>query len=193
VIVAAERDEAVRAAWRQEAKQIKRDLLVFVDETSTTIAMTRRYARGPRGQRVAARVPRNYGKSKSLVAALSVDGLGAVMSLEGAFDRIAFEIYVDKLLCPTLRPGQVVVLDNLSIHNGVRTRECIKAVGCSLLFLPSYSPDYNPIEPGFSKFKELLRAAGARTQDTLDLAITEAIPKITSSDADGWFKHSGYP
>ena len=154
--------------------------------------MTRRYARSPRGERAYGSVPRNYGKSTSLLAALTLKGLGPAMTLEGSVDRAAFVVYLKELLCPSLRPGQVVVIDNLSVHKGEEVRNTIEEAGCTLLFLPSYSPDFSPIELGFSKIKEGLRAIGARTQAALDDAITEVIETVTEHDAIGWFNHRGY-
>ncbi len=165
---------------------------MFVDETGTNIAMTRRYARAPRGRRAQGKVPRNYGKQLSLVAALSSDGLGEAMVLEGAMDGAAFIVYVEKLLCPSLRAGQVVVMDNLSVHKSVAVRELIEAAGCSLVYLPAYSPDFSPIEMAFSTIKEALRAAGARSRETLGEAITAAIEMVTASDAAAYFRHCGY-
>jgi len=125
----------VRAAWREEASKLDPRLFVSVDEASTSIAMTRRRARSKRGTRVPGKVPRNHGKPTSLVAALSLEGLGAEMTLEGAFDSIAFVYFVERFLAPSLEPGQIVVLDNLSVHKAPRVRELIEARGCRLLFL----------------------------------------------------------
>jgi transposase len=166
---------------------------VFVDETSTTIALTRRYARAPRGERAVTAVPRNHGTATSLVAALSPTGLGAAMTLPGALDGAAFTVYVRDLLCPTLQPGQVVLFDNVSIHHGEAVRECIETAGCTVRFLPPYSPDFAPIEHAFAKLKDLLRAAGARTQADLEAAIADALDQVTAADAHGWFTHCGYP
>lgn len=192
-LAANERDPVVRAEWRIAIQQIDRRDLVFVDETSTTIAMTRRYARAPRGQRAHGSVPRNHGKATTLIGALSLEGLGAVMSLEGAVDREAFTVYVRELLCPSLRPGQVVVMDNLSAHKGEEIKALIEAAQCRQWFLPSYSPDFSPIEPCFSKVKEGLRAAEPRTQTALFDATGKVIDTVTSEDAGGWFTHCGYP
>lgn len=191
--MAAEQDPVARANWREEIGLIPSTDLVFVDETSSNTAMARRYGRSPRGERVRASVPRNYGLSTTLVAALSLEGLGPAMIAEGAIDTAAFKEYVRQLLCPALRPGQVVVVDNLSVHKDAAVRELIESVHCRLLFLPPYSPDFSPIEPGFSKIKESLRAAGARTQDGLIDAIADAIDNVTGQDAAGWFSHCGYP
>ncbi len=154
--------------------------------------MTRRRARSKRGTRALGKVPRNHGKPTSLVSALSLEGLGAAMTLVGAINTSAFIAYVDKLLAPTLKPGQVVVIDNLSVHKATRVRELIEARGCTLLFLPAYSPDFSPIELCFSKIKEALRSAGARTQEALEEAISKAIKLVTSEDAQGWFRHCGF-
>lgn len=115
------------------------------------------------------------------------------MVIEGAIDTASFTEYVRQLLCPGLRPGQVVVMDNLSAHQGETVRELIEGAGCRLLPLPSYSPDFSPIEPGFSKIKESLRAAEARTPEALIDAIAEAIDKVTSNDAVGWLTRCGHP
>jgi transposase len=138
------------------------------------------------------RVPRNHGQPTTLIAALSTAGLGAAMTLPGAADGAAFTVYVRDLLCPSLRPGDIVFVDNVSIHQATAVREAIEAVGAAVRFLPPYSPDFAPIEHAFSKLKALLRAAGARTQAALDAAIAEALDAITAADADGGFTHCGY-
>ncbi len=137
-------------------------------------------------------MPRNHGKPTSLVSALSLEGLGAAMTRVGAINTAAFVVYVEKLLGPTLSPGQIVVLDNLSVHKAKRVRELVEARGCHLLFLPSYSPDFSPIELCFSKVKEALRKASARTQQALEEAIGKAIDLVTSEDAQAWFRHCGF-
>lgn len=191
-MTASEQDPVARAAWRAEVAVLDPATFVFVDETSTTIALTRRYARAPRGARAVTTVPRNHGTATSLVAALSPLGLGAAMTLEGALDGAAFTVYVRDLLCPTLRPGQVVLFDNVSIHQGEAVREWIQAAGCTVRFLPPYSPDFAPIEHAFAKLKDALRAAGARTQAALEAAIAQALDLVTAADARGWFTHCGY-
>lgn len=154
--------------------------------------MTPRYARAPRGERAPGVVPRNTGSNTTLVATLSLAGVGAAMTLEGAVDRLAFEAFVREVLAPTLVPGQVVVLDNLSVHQGAAIRAAIEAAGCALLFLPPYSPDFAPIEQAFAKLKAALRRAGARTREALEAAIAAALAAITVRDAAGWFAHCGY-
>lgn len=139
-----------------------------------------------------AAIPSNYGQNTTLVAALTPQGIRAPMTLLGALDSAAVAVYVAQVLVPTLHPGQIVICDNLSVHKRADIRAHIERAGCVFLFLPAYSPDFNPIEPAFSKFKTAFRHAQARTQETLDDAITAALATITSADALGWFHHAGY-
>lgn len=155
--------------------------------------MTRLYAYAPKGQRAIGKVPRNYGRGMTLIASLSLSGRGEALLLEGAADGAAFEAYIEQFLAPSLRPGQIVILDNLSIHLGPRVRAAIEAKGCRLLWLPAYSPDFSPIEEAFSKVKTLLRRQGARTREALQEAIGQALDLITAHDARGWFLHCGHP
>lgn len=166
--------------------------LIFVDETGSNLAMTRRYGRAKRGQRVAGQVPRNPGPNVTLLAALDREGLLGELTITGAVDGDAFEAYVTRILVPQLRPGDIVLWDNLSAHKRKRTRIWVEAAGAEVRFLPPYSPDFNPIELAFSKVKTHLRQAGARTRAELDQAITAALQTITSQDARGWFAHCGY-
>jgi transposase len=166
--------------------------LVFVDECSTNIALTRLYARAPRGERACARAPRNWGKNITLIASLSAEGIGAAMSVEGATDAAAFETYVEHFLAPTLKAGQIVVMDNLSVHKSARAKELIEGAGAEVLFLPPYSPDFSPIEEAFSKVKSILRRIGARTREALLEATSEALHAVSRRDARGWFGHCGY-
>ena len=164
-----------------------------MDETCTHVGLARRYGRAPRGARAVGRAPRNHDPVISLVAALGPGGLSrAAMALPGAIDTAAFTAFVERELAPRLRPGQVVVLDNLSVHKGARIRALIEAAGCRLLFLPPYSPDFAPIEQAFSKIKAHLRGVAARTRDRLEQAIAEAFRLVTPADARGWFRHCGY-
>lgn len=167
-------------------------LLVFLDETGTHTSMTRRRARAPRGRRAYGRVPRNRGVVTTLIAALTLAGMGAAMSIEGATTAEVFETFLERFLIPTLRPGQIVIADNVGAHKSARVRELIEAAGCRLEFLPAYSPDLNPIEEAFSKLKAHLRAAAARTRPALDAAIAAAMNTVTTSDAAGWYCHAGY-
>ncbi len=191
-LAASERDEAARAAWRQAAAQLDPEQLVFVDESGTNTALTRLYGWAPHDQRATDSVPRNHGRNTTLVAALTPEGLQAPWTIEGAMDTAAFERYVKEELGPTLRPGQIVVLDNLSVHKAERIREAIEACDCQLLFLPPYSPDCTPIEQAFSKIKAILRRLGARARDALLEAIHQAVDAITRDDAVAWFANAGY-
>jgi transposase len=165
---------------------------VFVDECGTNITLTRLYARAPRGERAFGKVPRNWDKNVTLIAALSTEGMGQAMSMEGATDGAAFEAYVRHFLLPTLKDGQVVVMDNLQVHKSTRVRKLIESAGASVLFLPPYSPDFSPIEEAFSKIKAILRSIEARTQETLVEAIAQALDAVSRRDALGWFAHCGY-
>lgn len=189
---ASEQDETARATWRGQAGELDSRQLVFLDECGSHIAMTPRYARSPRGKRATGAVPRNYGANMTLVASLSLQGMGEALILDGAADASAFALYIEHILAPSLRPGQIVILDNLSIHQGTRVRQAIEAKGCRLLFLPAYSPDFSPIEEAFSKLKTFLRRVGARTREALQEAIAQALTLITAQDARGWFAHCGY-
>ncbi len=163
-----------------------------MDECGTHTSMTRLYARAPRGERVYGKVPRNRGKNTTLLASMSVRGMGPCLAVEGATTKAIFETYVEQVLAPSLRPGQVVILDNLSSHKGEQVRELIEGRGCSLLFLPPYSPDFSPIEEAFSKIKALLKKSAARTRGALLEAIARAISAVTLEDAVGYFGHCGY-
>jgi transposase len=165
---------------------------VFVDECGTHTSMTRRYARAPKGERAYGSVPRNRGKNTTLLASMSSSGMGGVMTVEGATTKVVFETYVERVLASTLSVGQVIILDNLGAHKGGRVRELIEGQGCSLLFLPPYSPDFSPIEEAFSKVKALLKKAAARSHEALIEAIGRALGEVTVRDAAGWFTHCGY-
>ena len=166
---------------------------MFVDECGTHTSMTRLRARAPRGERAHGRVPRNRGPNTTLLASMGAGGMGPCLVVEGATTKAVFEAYVERVLLPSLSPGQVVVLDNLGAHKGNRVRELVEGRGCSLLFLPPYSPDFSPIEEAFSKVKARLRKAAARTRGTLVGAIGRALDAVTARDARGWFAHCGYP
>ena len=189
---ASERNEQERATWRREVSPLSAKQLVFVDECGSNIALTPLYARAPKGERAKGSVPRNRGKNTTLIASLSLEGMGAAMILEGSANGAAFEIYVEQLLAPSLQAGQIVVMDNLRAHKGERVRHTIEAKGCQVLFLPGYSPDFSPIEETFSKLKAYLRRAGARTREALEEAICQALLTVSAQDARGWFSHCGY-
>lgn len=191
-MVAVEQDEQARAAWRVQAGREGHDDWIFVDECGTHIALTPLYARSPRGTRAVGKVPRNTGANTTLIASLSLHGMGEALILPGAADASAFEAYIEQVLAPSLQAGQTVVLDNLNIHHGQRVRDAVEAKGCHLVFLPSYSPDLSPIEQAFSKLKTCLRRIGARTPAALQEAIAQALEAITDQDAQNWFTHCGY-
>jgi transposase len=192
-LIATERDEAARAAWRVRAAVWQASSLIFVDESGTQTNMTPRYSRAPRGQRADGAAPRNQGKNTTLIAALSTQGMGAAMTLEGAADADAFVAYLTDVLVPTLVPGQIVVMDNLSVHKDKRVAPLIAGARCWLVYLPAYSPDFTPIEQAFSKIKTFLRRVEAWTREALEAAITAALGTITATDAAGWFTACGYP
>ena len=163
-----------------------------MDESGFHTSMDRLRSRAPRGERAYGKVPRNRGKNTTLIASMSLSGMGEAMCVEGATDALAFEVYVEHFLAPTLKEGQVVVLDNLGAHRPKRVRELIEERGADLVFLPSYSPDLDPIEEAFSKIKNVLRKLAARTREALIEAMSGALSAITPGDAAGWFDHCGY-
>ena len=186
------RDEEERAAWRTAVATRDPAQFVFVDESGAHTSLTRLYGWAPHDQRATGSVPRNHGTNTTVVAALAPDGLHEPWMIEGAMDTATFEWYIREQLGPTLRPGQVVVLDNLSVHKAESIRQAIEARHCQLLFLPPYSPDCTPIEQAFSKIKAILRGLGARTRETLWEAVRLAVEAITPDDAIAWFAHAGY-
>jgi transposase len=166
--------------------------LVFVDETAVNTAMTRRYGRAPRGERVHDSAPRNYGSYTSVIGAMGLRGLVATLAVEGTVDTLCFDAYVERVLGPRLRRGDVVVLDNLTAHRASRIEEVAAERGAQVLWLAPYSPDFSPIEQCWSKIKSYLRGAKARTGAELDKALAQAISLVTKADIRGWFKHCGY-
>lgn len=163
-----------------------------MDESGFSISMDRLRSRAPRGKRAYGKVPRNRGKNQTLIASMTLEGgMGACMCVKGGTDAPVFETYVEKVLAPSLVEGQVVVLDNLGAHRTDRVRELIEGRGCELVFLPSYSPDLNPIEEAFSKIKNLVRKAGERTREALNEAMAQALEAVTPRDVVGWFAHCG--
>ena len=191
-LAAAERNEQARTAYRERVAARAVPDCVVVDECGSNINRTPIYARAPRGMRAYGQVPRNTEKNTTLIASMTTTGMGPAMLLEGATDTAAFEVYVEQVLAPELRPGQVVVIDNLSAHKSERVRTLIEVRGCELWFLPAYSPDLSPIEEAFSKLKALVRRAEARTREALFEAIATALELITPLDAQGYFRHGGY-
>jgi len=165
--------------------------LEFLDEAGSNLAMTRVYGRGAKGEPVIETVPQNYGENITMLASLSLAGIEAPMTINGAVDAIVFKVYVE-VLCPTLSVGDVVIIDNLPAHKVAGSRELIEAKRARSIYLPPYSPDLNPIEKCWSKIKTYLRKAKARTREELEKALREALLLITTEDAVGWFKSCGY-
>jgi transposase len=184
--------KAAREDWRAEFALVEPSRLVFLDESGASTALTRRYARAPRGTRVDAAVPHGHWKVVTLTAAVRLGGVGACLAFDGATDTESFETYVRDCLVPTLRPGDIVVLDNLACHKGAAVERLIRSAEATVRYLPPYSPDLNPIEPLFSKLKEHLRAMAARTVGALIGAMGSALHAVTPSDIFGWFRHCGY-
>ena len=165
---------------------------MFVDECGSNVGLAPLRARAPKGERAFGKAPRNRGKNTTLLASMGAEGMGPCAAVEGATTAKVFEAYVEQVLAPALRPGRIVVLDNLSAHKGERVGDLVEARGCELLFLPAYSPDFSPIEEAFSKLKARLRREKARTKEALLEAIGRALDAIDERDARGWFAHCGY-
>ena len=166
--------------------------LVFVDEMGSNTALAPLYAWAPKGERAFCSIPRNRGKNTTLLSSMSLEGMGSSLAVEGSTNKVLFETYIERVLCPHLEDGQVVVMNNLSSHKGERVRELIENRGCELVYLPAYSPDFNPIEEAFSKIKGILRKVGARTHAVLVEALGAAISEVNAEDARGFFEHCGY-
>ena len=192
-MIAAERDEDARAAWRAEMAGVDPADLVFLDETSTPITLTPPRARSPRGQRAVGRVPRGSRPHIAWVATLTPAGFGESLVVNGTIDGRVFDVFVERVLAPSLRPGQVVVWDQLNVHKSARARGLIEAAGCRVVFLPSYSPDFNPIEQAFAKAKPALRRRGARSWEAVAAAIGDILPAVTAADARAFFADAGFP
>jgi transposase len=174
------------------AEEIVAEGLVFVDECGTHTSLAPIYGYAPRGERPYLPIPRGRGKNTTLLSSMSVEGMGPSLAVEGATTARVFETYVEKVLVPSLRAGQVVVMDNLGAHRPKRIRELIEQQGCELVYLPAYSPDYNPIEEAFAKIKNLLRKATARSKEALVEAMGTALSAVTAADVLGFFEHAGY-
>jgi transposase len=174
------------------AATVEPERLVFVDECGTHTSFGPIYGYAARGERLHLPVPRRRGKNTTLLASMTLSGMGPSLAVEGATTARVFETYVEKVLAPSLRKGQIVVMDNLGAHTPKRIGELIERRGCELLYLPAYSPDYNPIEEAFAKVKYLLRKASARSKEALVEAIGVALSAVSVADARGFFEHSGY-
>ena len=182
----------MRRLWRTQVDSIDPERLVFVDEMGTHTSLAPLYAYAPVGQRAFFEAPRNRGKNTTLLTSLHSGGMGPSLAVEGATTARVFETYVKRLLAPSLRRGQVVVMDNLGAHRPKRIRELIERRGCELIYLPPYSPDFNPIEEALSKIKHLLRKIAARTKEALIEAMGRALAAVSAEDARGFFAHCGY-
>jgi transposase len=191
-LAACERKEEERHHWREQAKELDVNKLRFIDETGSNIALTRLYARAPKGQRARGSIIRNRGKNVTLITDLTLRGFGEALIVDGSVNGELFEAYVERVLVPSLSAGEIVILDNCSIHTGEKVRQLVEAKGCQLLPLPTYSPDLTPIEEAFSKVKAILRRMGPFTRETLHQALQYALSQVSASDASGWFRHCGY-
>lgn len=177
-----------RAEFLQTLRAISPERLIYLDESGVTTSMTRLYARSRDGARIHEAAPQSHWKILTILGAIGTRGMIATMTIEEPTDADIFLAYLDHCLCPELRPGDVVVMDNLSSHKVKGVRQKIEARGAELLYLPPYSPDLNPIEKAWAKLKQLLRAAKARSKEALDEAITKHLPEITPENAQAWFR-----
>lgn len=191
-MIASEQQEDVCAQWRAEHVDLTQSPVIFLDETGTQTVMTRIYARAPRGERAIARVSRNHGHNVTCLAALAITGIAQSLVFEDALDGPLFAQWLKERLLPTLAPGTSIILDNLSVHRNAAARVAVEVAKCQLVFLPPYSPDFNPIELGFSKLKAWLRGVEARDFDSLVAAIGDGLNRISTADARAYFNHCGY-
>ncbi len=182
-----------RAEWVLSRAGLDPRRLVFIDETWAKTNMTRLRGRALRGRRLVAKVPHGHWNTTTLIGALGIEGMRCATVVDGPVNGDIFQAFIDQVLCPALGPGDIVVMDNLSSHKGVAVRRSIEAAGASLIYLPPYSPDYSPIEPVFSKIKQLLRGLAARTRHDLWNSMQSILDAVTPSDAVNCFKHCGYP
>lgn len=183
---------SLREIYLKHMRELDVRRLVFVDEAGCRIGMTRDYGRGERGQRVEGRKPASWGDNLTMIGALDLQGVRALMTVDGGTTGEVFEAYVEQVLGPRLRRGDIVVMDNLGSHKVDAIRQLMESRGAKLIYLPPYSPDFNPIEPCWSKLKAILKKLGAKSRDALDTAIATGLNAITASDCSGWFAHGGY-
>jgi transposase len=187
-----DRVKALRAAFLAHRPKLDPARTFFIDETGSTTAMARDYARAPRGERVHDEVPRNYGDVITIVGALTANGLTALFTYGGGTTKEVFVTYVREILVPELSPGDAVVLDNLAAHKDPRVRELVESAGAKLYFLPPYSPDLNPIELAWSWVKRWLKTARARTESAVNFALRLAMDMVDATMASRWISHCGY-
>lgn len=181
-----------RRRWRREQGGLDPARLVFLDESAAKTNLTRLRGRAPRGERLVCHAPHGHWRTTTMISSVRLDGTSACMTIEGATDTEVFQAYVRAVLVPSLRPGDIVIMDNLGAHKNDRTLALIAQAGAEVRFLPAYSPDLNPIEMMWSKVKALLRKTGARTHQDLLLAIADALRAVTAQDTLGWFGACGY-
>jgi len=174
------------------AAVVEPERLVFVDECGTHTSLAPLYGYSPRGERLRLSVPRKRGKNTTVLSSMTLSGMGPTLAVEGATTAVVFEAYVEQVLAPSLRKGHIVVMDNLGAHRPKRVRGLIEQQGCELIYLPSYSPDYNPIEEAFAKIEHLIRKAASRNKEALIETIGVALSAVSAADARGFFEHAGY-
>jgi transposase len=191
-LIASERDEWSRAAFRLRIADVAAVDFVVIDEIGLNVDLTPRYGRAPGGQRAYAKLPRNTPPNSTLIGSCSLTGMGPGLLLSGGVDGATFEAYLDEVLGPSLREGQIVLMDNLSAHSGAGVAEAAAKRGCQVWYLPTYSPDLSPIEMAFAKFKAVVRKAAARTREALEQAVVDAWGQVTAEDLRGFFRHCGY-
>jgi transposase len=182
-----------RAAWRTRTARIDPERFVFLDEVGAHTALTRLYGRAARGERVLGSVPQDTWQTTTLISAIRSKGVAASLVFPGATDTAAFMTYVKQVLVPVLRPGEIVVLDNLRVHKGKAVARALRQAGVGVWYLPPYSPDFNPIEKVWAKVKAWLRKAAARTTEALWDAMAQALQAVTAQDCQNSFAHCGYP
>jgi len=189
-----EREDIVQARrdWREFQRVVDPNRLVFLDETGAKTNMTRRYGRSLKGERCYDSAPNGHWESVTILSSLRLDGSTESIVFDGAVDRAMFDEYINVFLVPCLRPGDIVIVDNLSPHKSQKAYDAIKMQQAELIFLPAYSPDLNPIENMWSKVKQVLRGIKARTHEDLFEGIGKALELVSASDAQGWFKSCGY-
>jgi len=181
-----------RVTWKRRVRNIDPNRFVFLDESGAKTNMSRLYGRTLRGKRLIDFVPGGHWSSTTMISAIRLEGVATAMVTEGATNTLVFHGFVESFLVPVLRPGDIVVMDNLSSHKAASVAKAIEAVDAEVWYLPPYSPDFNPIEPMWSKVKNHLRSLAARTKRTLITAIGKSLRTITPEDAAGWFNHTGY-
>lgn len=191
-LIASERDAWLRARFAVDQQDVDANDIVVIDEFGSNLDMSRRYARAPRGERAVASLPRNTPPNTTTISSLTTTGMGPSLMTVGGVTSKLFEAYIEHILGPTLRPGQIVLLDNLSAHKSARLRKILAARGCQLWYLPSYSPDFSPIELAFAKIKAELRRIGARTREALEQAVAQALKQISPDEARAFFIHCGF-